>query len=112
MKTFATIFLTASMTLGSALVISTPASAVPGARFEIAPVSDVIQVRQDGKPAGWNGHGRHDDWYWRHHRHYDRHDWHRDRWDHHHDRYWDQGGYRDRYWDQHYRRHSGVTIEF
>jgi hypothetical protein len=98
LKKFATLFLTASMAIGSVLTVSAPASAAPIAQIAVVHASDVVQVR--------------DERYWRHHRddrrnwHGDRRDWHRGRGD------WRRDRWRhDRNWDRHHRRH-GVVIRF
>jgi hypothetical protein len=103
LKKISVIILTASIALGSALSGASTASAMPLAGDDTARTSDVVPVRQDGKPSGWNGHPRRDDRYWRNHRRHDSRDWNRRRhWDNHH----------DRDWDRHHRRHNGVTIRF
>lgn len=99
LKTFATIFLTASMAIGSVLGISAPASAAPIAQIEVVNASDVVQVRDE---RDWR-HRRHDRRDWNRDRrdrrdwHHGRGDWRRDRWRH------------ERDWRPHHRRH-GVVI--
>lgn len=97
MNKFATLFLTASIAIGSVFSISAPASAAPIAQVEVVNSSDVVQIRDERE--------------WRHHRH-DRRDWNRDRRWHEGRGDWRRDRWRhDRDWNRHHRRH-GVVIRF
>lgn len=97
LKTFATLFLTASMAFGSLFAVSAPASAAPLAPVQVSQSTDVVQVRDERR---WR-HDRYERRNWRHDRREFRHgrgDWRRDR-----------GYHQRRDWGRHHRR-NGVII--